>query len=272
MNIKLRLVASALTFLAVAPAAQAWGPVGHSIVAELAQRHLSPAAKAEVEHLLSLEHKTRLADIASWPDEIRNDPNQQALWKATRAQHYLDFKNDQCSYSPPRDCPDGQCVVEGINHYAEILADKTQSDATRLEALKFVVHFVGDEHQPLHAGSRDDKGGNSYQVQFQGKGTNLHHVWDSGLLSTHGKEWKDYADELDKRGQVELPKPIAPLDNPYAQWAEESCHITAQPGFYPDNHKIDDAYVQKELPVAEERLREGGRRLANVLNIALAKG
>ncbi|HEX7816720.1 S1/P1 nuclease [Dyella sp.] len=266
-----RLAVAVLALLGVAPMAQAWGPLGHSVVAELAQRHLSPAAETEVEHLLSLEHKTRLAEVASWPDEIRNDPAQDALWKQTRSLHYVDFGNDKCNYEPPRDCPDGQCVVAAIDHYAEILADKKQSDETRLQALKFVVHFIGDEHQPLHAGSRDDKGGNQYQVQMDGKGTNLHHVWDSGLLLTHSHDWQAYADELDKRGQVKLPAPIAPLDNPYAQWAEESCLATAQPGFYPNSHKIDDAYVKAELPLAEERLRIAGRRLANVLNMALGK-
>jgi hypothetical protein len=132
-----------------------------------------------------------------------------------------------------------------------------------------VVHFVGDIHQPLHAGYRDDKGGNTYQVQFDGKGSNLHKVWDSGMLRTRGLEWPAYAQQLDASGPVAMPTPIAPLDNPYAQWSEESCRITANAGFYPDGHVIDAAYVRTELPLAEQRLREGGRRLAEVLNLAL---
>lgn len=268
--LSLRRSALALfTCLALAPAAQAWGPLGHSIVADLAQRHLSPGAEAEVERLLALDHTKSLADIASWPDEIRNDPKQDALWKQTRGLHYIDFTSGDCNYTPPRDCKDGQCVVVGIDHYVKVLGDKSQSDAVRLEALKFVVHFIGDEHQPLHGGSRDDKGGNAYQVQFQGKGTNLHSVWDSGLLKTHGLEWKAYADELDARGPVTLPAPIPPLDNAYAQWAEESCAISRD--IYPNGHTIDQAYVDKELPVAELRLREAGRRLAEVLNLTLSQ-
>jgi hypothetical protein len=259
----------ALIFFALTPAVQAWGPLGHSIVADLAQRHLSPAAEAEVERLLAPEHTKSLADIASWPDEIRNDPSKEALWKQTRALHYVDFTSGDCDYTPPRDCKDGQCVVEGIDHYVKILGDKTQSDAVRLEALKFVVHFVGDEHQPEHAGSRDDKGGNTYQVQFGDKGTNLHSVWDSGLLKTRGLDYKAYADELETRGTVTLPRPIPPLDNAYAQWAEESCMISRD--IYPDGHKIDQAYVDKELPVAELRLRQAGRRLAEVLNLTLSR-
>lgn len=269
MSFPRRSVAAVLVSLALAPAVHAWGALGHSIVADLAQRHLSPAAEAEVERLLAPEHTKSLADIASWPDEIRNDPAKDALWKQTRALHYVDFTSGDCNYTPPRDCKDGQCVVAGIDRYVKILGDKSQPDAARLEALKFVVHFIGDEHQPLHGGSRDDKGGNAYQVQFQDKGTNLHSVWDSGLLKTRGLDYKAYADELESRGAVALPKPMPPFDNAYAQWAEESCQISRD--IYPAGHKLDQAYVAKELPVAELRLREAGRRLAEVLNLTLSR-
>ena len=264
-----RIAAALFVTLAIAPAVQAWGPLGHSVVAELAQRHLSPAAKTEVEHLLALDHTQSLADIASWPDEIRNDPKQQDLWKQTRAQHYIDFDGD-CTYTPPRDCKNGQCVVEAIAHYTDVLSDRSQPDQARLQALKFVVHFIGDIHQPLHANYQQDAGGNKYQVQFQGQGVNLHRVWDSGLLGTRNMDWKAYAAMLDSEGFAPLPPPIAPYDNAAAEWAEESCQITRT--IYPSNHKIDQAYIDAELPVADTRLREAGRRLAEVLNLALQNG
>ena len=270
MFVMRRVAAALFVTLAIAPAAQAWGPLGHSVVAALAQRHLSPAAEMEVEHLLAMDKTKSLADVASWADEIRNDPTQQTLWNDTRALHYVNFRDPSCIYTPPRDCVNGQCVVEALPHYVAILGDRTQTDAARLQALKFVVHFVGDIHQPLHAGYRDDKGGNDYQVQFQGKGMNLHKLWDSGLLGTRGLAWKAYATRLDSNGAVPLPAPIDPLDNPYAQWAEESCRITAD--IYPDSHKVDQAYVKAQLPVAEQQLREAGRRLAEVLNLALENG
>ena len=269
MSIFRRVAVPLLGCLLFVPAAWAWGPLGHSVVAELAQRHLSPAAETEVVRLLAPEHTTHLADIASWPDQIRNDPAQKTLWNETRSLHFINFHDRQCDYVPPRDCRDGRCVVAGVQHYVDILRDRSQSDAVRLEALKFVVHFIGDMHQPLHAGYRDDAGGNGYQVQFEGKGSNLHKVWDSSMLMTQHRSWQDYAQVLDARGLPPLPSPIAPLDNPYAQWAEESCRITGAAGFYPDGHKIDAAYVSAELPVAEMQLRIAGRRLAEVLNVAL---
>jgi hypothetical protein len=130
--------------------------------------------------------------------------------------------------------------------------------------LKFVVHFVGDVHQPLHGGYRDDKGGNTYQVQFQGQGSNLHRVWDSGMLATRTPDWQAYARELDARGPVTLP---AVQGAPYAAWAEESCRLSRD--IYPDGHTADADYVRAHLPLAEERLRQAGRRLADLLNRVL---
>lgn len=258
------LLASAM--LLVAPSARAWGPLGHSVVAELAQRQLSPAAEREVERLLAPEHTTRLADVANWPDQVRNDPALQALWKRTSRWHYINFSSDRCNYVAPRDCPKGECVVAALAREVQVLGDRSQPDAVRREALKFVVHLVGDVHQPLHAGYRPDRGGNQYQVQFEGKGSNLHKVWDSGLLGTRHLRWRDYANLLDSRPPVTLPRPIAPLDNPYAQWAEESCRLTAAMDFYPSRRRIGSAYVDRSLPLAERRLRVAGRRLAEVLN------
>ncbi len=250
--------------------AWAWGPLGHEVVAELAQRQLNPAAAQEVQHLLGGEGETRLRAIANWPDQMQDDPQLDTLWRATRKQHYINFHGPDCNYVPPRDCRDGQCVVGGLAQQVAVLANHQRSDAERLQALKFVVHFVGDVHQPLHAGYRDDRGGNLYQVQFDGRGSNLHRVWDSGLISRRGLDAVAYADWLSAHGTRQALSPVR-LDNAtWVGWASESCAITARPGFYPPNHKISPAYVKAELPVAEQRLRLAGRRLAEVLNAALA--
>lgn len=259
----------AIVLPAAAGTAHAWGDIGHRIVADLATRQLDPAARAEVQRLLQADGDASLADIASWPDHLRNDPEHEALGKATGPLHYVDIRDPKCHYEPPRDCPDGKCVIGGLQKYVAILGDRHRSDAERAEALKFVVHFVGDIHQPLHAGNRDDKGGNDYQVQFDGKGTNLHRVWDSQMLYTRDLKWDAYADRLAAQGPVKLPKATAPFDRAYVQWAEESCQVVARDGFYPPGHKLDDRYVATWLPVADERLRDAGKRLADLLNATL---
>ncbi|MCK9366730.1 MAG: S1/P1 nuclease [Metallibacterium scheffleri] len=253
--------------LATAPAL-AWGPLGHRIVADLAAAQLAPAARAQVDALLASEHAQSLADIANWADTLRDDPDQAALGKATAPLHYVNM-HGSCDYKPALDCHDGQCVVGAINHYAAILGNRSLSIAARAQALNFVVHFVGDVHQPLHAGYLQDRGANDYQVQFDGQGSNLHRVWDSGLLSTRHLDAPDYTALLQKQGPVALPAPIAPLDNPPAQWAEQSCRIVMHDGVYPDGHVISAAYIERERPLAERQLRLAGKRLADLLDRVL---
>lgn len=263
MSLRRLVCVACLSLLLVAPAALAWGPLGHGVVAELAWRQLTPEAKNQVRKLLAVRGDDKLADVASWPDEIRNDPKYKSLWQRTRKLHYINFGSRDCDYDPPRDCRHGACVVAAISDYEARLADKKLSDAERLQALIFVVHFIGDIHQPLHAGYRHDAGGNGYQVQFEGRGSNLHRVWDSGMLRTRHMRRKAYTDFLAAEGTVQLPA-AKPGVKPPVQWAEESCRITRD--IYPQGHKLGKAYVDKELPVADKRLREAGARLAQVLN------
>lgn len=265
-----RLALGVLATLAIVPVASAWGPLGHRVVAEIAQRHLEPAAQRQVQRLLAPEHTAQLADVANWADDLRNDPERQLLWQQTRNLHYVDLRDPHCHYLPPRDCADGRCVVDALARYVAVLGDRSQPDAARREALKFVVHFVGDVHQPLHAGYRDDKGGNDFQVQFQGNGSNLHRVWDSGLLDTRDLAAVPYAQWLDARRGASASPTASPGPRNYAAWAEESCRLTAAPTFYPAGHTIEPGYVDAHLPVAEQRLQEAGMRLADVLNSALA--
>lgn len=171
-------------------------------------------------------------------------------------------RDSGCKYEASRDCPDGQCVVGAIERQGRVLASSA-TDANKLKALKYVVHFVGDVHQPLHAGYADDKGGNTYQVQAFGRGTNLHSLWDSRLI----ENWPGGAAAL----LAELKAaPSKATGAPPAQWAEESCRIVAADGFYPAGQKIDSDYEKNAAPALKERLSSAGRRLASLLNGALA--
>jgi len=265
---RVRCLLLALPLLVLALPLQAWGPVGHRVVAELATRQLDAPARAEVGRLLAAGHAESLAAVANWPDQIRNAPALDALWKATRSQHYINFGGGQaCRYSPPRDCPDGHCIIAGIRHYVAELGDRSLPDAERFRALVFVTHFIGDEHQPLHAGFAADKGGNTFQVQFAGRGSNLHKVWDSGLLATRHRSWQAWVDAL-APGMPPAARPDLAAQ-PWIGWAEAACRIVAAPGFYPANHKPGQAYVDAQLPVAEHQLQLAGSGLAGVLKAVL---
>ncbi len=243
----------AFTCLALlAPAAAfSWGAQGHHIVAALAQASLTPQASSATSRLLALEPGATLVSISTWADENR-DP-------ATAAWHYVNFPNDSCNYRPERDCPDGNCVVGALNRQLEILGSGAP-DSERLLALKYVVHLAGDVHQPLHAGYAQDRGGNRYQVQAFGEGTNLHALWDFGLIQNLRQNTAAIAARLRAKSL-----PSSPGEFDAAHFAQESCRIVGMPGFYPDR-KIDDAYIDQFTPIMEQRLALAGARLAGLLN------
>ncbi|MGY8561794.1 S1/P1 nuclease [Paracidovorax citrulli] len=263
------LLSSSLLLLAltlVSTDALAWGAQGHRLVARVAEPKLTPQARAEVARLLASEPTPTLAAIAPWADELRaKDPG---LGKRSAGWHYVNIGEDDCQYDVERNCRNGNCVVEALKAQTAILGDRSRSDAERAQALKFVVHFVGDIHQPMHAGYGHDKGGNDFQVQFNGRGTNLHSLWDSGLLNTLKLDDDAYTARL-----AGLPKPKVGKRSAIAtdavQWAQASCRIAIAPGVYPDKRTLDAGYTATYLPVAERELRLAGERLAVLLNDTL---
>ncbi|AKC88169.1 endonuclease [Pseudoxanthomonas suwonensis] len=251
--------------LALALPAQAWGPLGHRLVARLAEPDLTPQARATVARLLAGEPEPTLPGIANWADELRSsDPG---LGRRSARWHYVNLDGDGCGYDAARDCPRGDCVVAALEKQTAILADPGRTDAERRQALKFVVHFVGDVHQPLHAGHAHDRGGNDYQVNYRNKGSNMHSLWDSGLLNARRLDEDAW---LARLRALPAPPPVSPMpaDAPRL-WAEQSCRVVAAPGFYPRGHVIDEAYVDAHLPIAERQLRLAGAHLAATLNAAL---
>ncbi len=241
----------------------AWGAQGHRLVARIAETRLDPVAKAEVERLLATENGATLGGIAPWADQLRaEDPG---LGRRSAGWHYINMAEDRCAYDRHRHCRNGDCVIEALKAQSARLADRSLSDGERLQALKFVVHLVGDIHQPMHAGYGHDKGGNTYQLQFNERGTNLHSLWDSGMF---------YALQLDDEHYLQrlqaLPAPsgvVAPqLQRDATRWAEQSCRIATREGIYPANRKIGQDYADTWRPLAEAQLRLAGERLAALLN------
>ena len=251
------LVASTTSF-----SAHAWGGQGHRLVAAIGQHQLDPGPRARIQALLALEGKQSMTEIATWADHLRaTDPD---LGKRSAGWHYVNIAEDDCQYTATRHCKGDDCVVEQIRVQGQLLADTTLSPAQRLQALKFVVHFVGDVHQPMHAGHGHDKGGNEHQLQLDGHGTNLHSLWDSVMLDSSDRNDQAYLAHL-----LQLPEqPLLP-SNPVA-WAEYSCRLAVTEGVYPPKGNLDPAYITTHLPLAEAQLLAGGRQLGILLNQLLA--
>jgi len=251
MRLKPLFLASLWALSAAFPAtSHAWGNDGHQIVAALAERELKGPARDAVNRLLALEPGETLVSISNWADEHRNPST--AQW------HYVNFPKNDCNYDQQRDCPDGRCVVEAINRQAAVL-QSDQSDARKLIALKYLVHFVADVHQPLHAGYAEDRGGNSYQLQAFMRGSNLHALWDTGMIK--------YLTEAQGPMLPILKIPQSSLHQPWEAKtaAQESCAIVGTPDFYPAR-SVGADYIDRYEPVLKARLALAGGRLAELLN------
>jgi len=260
--------ALAPALLTLSAPAHAWGAQGHRLVAEVADSRLNPTTRAEVDRLLAAEPDPTLHAIAPWADQLRaKDPG---LGKRSAGWHYVNIGEDDCHYQVQKHCRNGNCVVEALKAQTAILGDRSRSDTERAQALKFVVHFAGDIHQPMHAGYGHDKGGNDFQVQFNNRGTNLHSLWDSGMLNEQALDDEQYLKRL-----LALPKPVfgkrSNITVDAVQWAEASCRIAIAPGVYPDKRTLGPSYSATYRPVAERELRVAGERLAVLLNDTLGK-
>jgi hypothetical protein len=234
-----------------------WGSKGHEIVAAIAETQLTDAARKRIKELLP--QGTTLADASTWPDKAgRQIPDMNPY-------HFINFPKDANAYDQQRDCKLRNCIIEAIAWYVQVL---TSPDAPRNEkrtALRFIAHLVGDIHQPLHAGFAEDRGGNSVDVRFTGKKTNLHSLWDTGLLELEEGTAADIAARIDAamtpedRNQWQGTSP--------AQWALESLAVVRSHVYkVPVSDEVSADYIDRARPLIRTRLAQAGERLAALLN------
>jgi hypothetical protein len=249
----------ALIFATATQYACAWGMEAHQAIAMAAVGSLTPKARQEVDRLLAIEPGSTLASISTWADTHRSPKT--SRW------HYVNLPQGTCKYDAARDCADGACVVEATAAQMTVLASQADPQA-RLTALKYVVHLVGDIHQPLHAGHAEDKGGNTYQVQAFGRGTNLHALWDTTLVQLLEPDATQLAALLAQRIAKPAHMPDRASTGLLADAAQESCVLVEAPAFYP-GHRIGADYEQYAAPILLERMATAAARLAEILNSAL---
>jgi predicted Rossmann-fold nucleotide-binding protein len=291
---KLAVVFAAVIAVGVCTNVQAFGTEGHALIANMAQAHLVPAAKAEVLRLLALENAKSLEDVASWADAYRNSHPE------TGPAHYVNVPLSEQTYVEDRDChgdkdnnrvPELTCIVAKLADATRVLADRKKPDAQRLEALKWVTHLVGDVHQPLHVTDNQDRGGNLVAFAYTERAKNLHAVWDSGIIDKHygwtpGADYsydraavQKAADQMDAAITPEQRRAWAPQYNAresdVVQWVNQT-HLLAAAAYINVPPVKDDAslarYQASFWPLTQEQLQKAGVRLSAVLNLALASG
>ena len=254
-------VAGALAVWSPAPA-RAWGPLGHRMAGQIAADRLTPNARKAVADLLGPGES--LSSVSTWADEVRRDRKESATW------HYVNVPIGEAGYHKKYEDPKGG-VVSKVQDFQAILKDPSRPRVERQEALKFLAHFLQDMHQPVHVGHRDDRGGNDLQVQYFEKGSNLHSVWDSGLLQHADRKQADYLRDLEGRITPELAEQWS--RGTVEDWANES-HKAARAAYLvpgtdkqlKKGAKIGQAYYDANLSTAELRVEQAGVRLAKVLN------
>jgi hypothetical protein len=236
-----------------------WGVTGHRTIAKIAENHLTLKTQLAIKQLLG---KETLADVATWADELRNDQ----AYKFTSAYHYVNL---------PTGLTFDQFVaaIKALpvdNAYKIILrcemdiADPNKSKSDKVTALKFLVHIIGDIHQPMHVSHAEDRGGNDIGITFNGANSNLHSLWDSGLIDEEGLSYDKLAVAYDTATPEQIKKWQS--DN-LLIWLWESYQVAEI--LYKEaaeNPKFEKDYYEGHLPTVQSRILKGGIRLAGVLN------
>jgi hypothetical protein len=237
-----------------------WWDLGHRLVARLAEPLLTAEARAAARDLLGGQS---LADASVWADNIRH------YRRDTDKLHFVNIPLAATSYDSARDCPRGECIIAAIERDRRILADTAASADERAEALRFLIHFIGDLHQPLHVADDVDRGGNQRRVVFLGRPTDLHKVWDGELVEAFGMTGDQYLAYL--RARMKTMDLRSLERGTPADWAMEEHRAAAEYAYkLPRDGRLGRAYVQAGRTVIDHALLAAGVRLAMVLNQALA--
>ncbi len=246
-----------------------WGDDGHRIVAQVAEHRLHKDAAARVRDLIGPEG---LASVAMWADQIKSERPETRPW------HYVNIPMGRGDYDPGRDCATpqpGDCVIGALERmYARLLDPSTDTPA-KVEALKFLVHLMGDLHQPLHFVDRD-RGGNEVLVTFFGEKNipsttipwNLHAVWDTALIVRTGLTQDQYVAKVE--GLLKSRKPGDFEKGSFRVWALETHRAAVEVayGLLPPDRALGEDYYRRALPVVDAMLAKAGVRLAKILNEA----
>jgi hypothetical protein len=271
-----RHLAVCAALLSLSMPSLAWGPEGHRVVADVAVQHLNPKANRQIRDLLGNDD---LASSSTWADEIKNERHETYSW------HFVDIPWNASGFSESRDCsrsadnraasvPDRHnCVVDKILAFQRVLSDRSASRSERTEALKFLVHFVADVHQPLHA-IDEARGGNDIhisefgQIECGGRPCNLHFLWDRGLIEHAHRSEPEYVAHIERlilQSNLQNQGVGTPED-----WANESFKIAHQI-WLNDGELVDERYYRQNIGILDERLALAGLRLARLLNRALGE-
>jgi len=229
-----------------------WGATGHRVVGYVANKHLSKKARLAIERILGQQS---IAMASTWMDDVRSD----SLYDAYEDWHWVTIEDNE-TYDQAKKNPKGDLIYALEKIIAE-LKSKKLSPTEEAERLKMLIHLVGDIHQPLHVG-RNDQGGNSIKLTWFGSNTNLHSVWDSGMIDGTKLSYTELAESLYKPTPAELKRW---QNSTVRTWATESISYRKQV-YDIGEGKLGYQYQYKYFSIVRDRLAQAGVRLAGILN------
>ncbi len=237
----------------VALTAFGWGPTGHRAMGYIAEKHLNKKAKKAIERILGGQS---IAMVSTWMDEIRSD----STYDYTADWHWVTIP-DGMTYEQAEKNPNGD-VIESIQRIIAELKSKKLTSKQEAERLKWLIHLVGDIHQPLHVGKGNDRGGNDVRVNWFRSDSNLHRVWDSDMIDDTRLSYTELAESLDKPAlsQIQAWQKAGVKD-----WAYESMRYRDQV-YDIGNGRLGYQYSYKYFNIVKLRLLQSGIRLAGILN------
>ncbi len=249
---------STLLTLCIASPAFGWGQTGHRVTGAIAEQYLSPLSQAALMELLP--HGS-LAEASTHADEMRSNPSE--FWQKTASPwHYVTVPEGK-TYNEISAPKQGDAVT-ALKQFTETLKSDAASVEEKRLALQFIVHIIGDLHQPLHAGNGTDRGGNDVKVRFFWQDSNLHRVWDSQMLDQRDLSYSEWTEWLTKTIAAKDIRSWATTDP--LVWIEES--TTIRDTIYPeDSNNMSYDYLYHHLPTAKKRLQMAGIRIAMYLNM-----
>ncbi|KAF2666157.1 hypothetical protein BT63DRAFT_51125 [Microthyrium microscopicum] len=278
---------TSLSFLSVtailANGVYGWGAMGHEAIGLIAQNYVTAATKTYMQGLLGSTSTTYLGDVAAWADTYRET----TAGKFSAPYHFIDAEDSPptaCSVDFNRDCGSAGCVVAAISNYTSRIKDTKLSATERTNAVKFIVHFVGDIHQPLHDEALD-VGGNTIAVKFDNKTTNLHSVWDTAIPEkiigggtlAYAQKWATALTASINTGTYASSKSswltgmnVSDATATAMVWARDTNALVCTkviPDGPPTGQELDGAYYTSVVPTVEEQIAKAGYRLAAWLNL-----
>lgn len=249
-----KLLIFSLVFMLLMGQAFAWGPNGHRVVGHIAQEHLSKKAKKK---LMNLLHHNSLAEVSVWMDDIRSDD----AYDHTHDWHWVTIP-DSLKYDETEKNPKGDLIMK-IEELVALLKNGNLNPEQEAEFVKYLVHMVGDLHQPLHVGTGEDMGGNAVKVEWFGKPSNLHHVWDTDMIEGKNLSYTELADFL---GEPKRRKIKEWQSSSIRDWAYENKSLRPQVYDIPESGKLGYEYSYQHFDLVQKRLLQAGIRLASLLN------